>query len=492
MIQTLKSIIGVYGLDILKDGNKLLAYYSDLAPMQKRERQMLEYLVKCDGHITLMNALYDTKDEQTRKMKQLVDRMVAQVLVSEDIAETVCKNFWESIGGMPIAWKQPKQTPTSYSGSSSGQNSNTQPTGGRNTVTANINKIQGNTNPVNSKKSLPKLALAGIAAAVVLAVVLLVVAISGRSSNNGTQPVAYPNEISDTKVEETTLPATCSLYDVPLLKTTYDSRDVGTYEDKLGNSYPNSLYYDYGYSDDVDIYVLSKEYSTLSGTIFVPDTRGSHDDETSGLRVIIYGDDKRIYTSSQMQPTSYPVDFYVDVRGVNQLKVYYEGGASTWRRPIALTNLTLTRSTNSADKNYVSKVPMRLLDLPELKNDFICHTNVVRSDLQGNTYADCIVFLWGYSDDEAIYALQGKYSKLTGTVFVPSCRYADDNPADMYYVRIYGDGELLYTSPQMLYNSKPASFELDVNGIQQLKIMYEGGAMTWEREIGLDSLFLYE
>ena len=114
MIQTLKYIIDVYGLDILKDGNKLLAYYSDLSPKQQRERQMLEYLVKCNGHVILLNALYDTTDEQMRKMKLLVERMVAQVLVSDDIAETVCQNFWKAIGGTPIVLKQPKPVPTSH------------------------------------------------------------------------------------------------------------------------------------------------------------------------------------------------------------------------------------------------------------------------------------------------------------------------------------------------------------------------------------------
>lgn len=125
MIQTLRSIIGVYGLDILKDGNKLLAYYSDLAPMQKREHLMLEYLVKCDGHITLVNALFDTTDEQTRKMKQLVGQMVTQLLISEDTAETICQNFWEAIGGMPLVLKQPKPMPTGNDGSLNSQNSHT-------------------------------------------------------------------------------------------------------------------------------------------------------------------------------------------------------------------------------------------------------------------------------------------------------------------------------------------------------------------------------
>lgn len=196
MIQTLKSIIGVYGLDILRDGNKLLAYYSDLAPMQKRERQMLEYLVKCDGHIILINALCDTTDEQTRKIKQLVDRMVAQVLVSEDIAETVCYNFWEAIGGMPIVLKQPKSTPTSYSGSSGGQNGYTLTPGGNSTYhEPDLNAARyGSTFKSGSSSSAGSETVTqaswvkpvAVIAAIVI-VIRIIASMAGGNSNKGSQ-----------------------------------------------------------------------------------------------------------------------------------------------------------------------------------------------------------------------------------------------------------------------------------------------------------------
>lgn len=56
MVKTLKLITDQYGASILKDGSKLLAYYSDIAPQQKAERQMLEYLIKCDGNLKLVDA----------------------------------------------------------------------------------------------------------------------------------------------------------------------------------------------------------------------------------------------------------------------------------------------------------------------------------------------------------------------------------------------------------------------------------------------------
>lgn len=489
LAQTLKRIVDEFGIDTLRNGKKTTALFADLAPQHKQEQIMLRYLIQCGGNTMLVDVLNKSSGEQQVAKAKLIKKMMDDYLVSQQAATAICDSFWTAIGGRPIPTtntsavpKQPPKQPVVYKRPDQG---------GSGTTSHGANNGQGNSQTGGKWQSLPKSARGGIIAAAVLLVVLVISAFGGRSSGSNYQPEA-PNDSNNVPHVQETLSATSSLFDVPLLKSTYKSRDIDEYFDKLGNSYPNALYYGYGYSDDIDIYVLSKAYSTFTGTIFVPEDRYSHDDETSGLRIIIYGDDKRIYTSPQMQATSYPVDFCIDVRGVDQLKIYYEGGASTWDRPIGLANLVLTRSTNPADKNYVSNVPTRLLDLPELRNDFMSYTNQVLTDAHGNTYTDCIEFLYGYSDDEAVYALQGKYTKLTGIVFVPSYRYHDDNPADMYYVKVFGDGELLYTSPQMLYNAAAATFEIDVSGVQQLTIMYYGGASTWHREIGLADLFLYE
>lgn len=45
MVKTLKYIAEQYGKGILKEGSKLIAYYTDLEPRQKTERQMLKYLI---------------------------------------------------------------------------------------------------------------------------------------------------------------------------------------------------------------------------------------------------------------------------------------------------------------------------------------------------------------------------------------------------------------------------------------------------------------
>lgn len=102
MIKTLKFIAEQYGDDILKDGAKLVAYYSDLAPRQKTERQMLEFLIKCNGNIKLLNVCKKSQQEQQICVDSLVEQLSSQLLMSEDAAYTVCENFLQAIGGEPI------------------------------------------------------------------------------------------------------------------------------------------------------------------------------------------------------------------------------------------------------------------------------------------------------------------------------------------------------------------------------------------------------
>ena len=108
MIKTLKFIAEQYGNDILRDGSKLIAYYSDLEPRQKTERQMLEFLIRCNGNIKLLNVRQEAQQEQQACVDTLVKQLTSQLLMSEDAAYTVCDNFLQAVGGMPI--QKPKVT----------------------------------------------------------------------------------------------------------------------------------------------------------------------------------------------------------------------------------------------------------------------------------------------------------------------------------------------------------------------------------------------
>lgn len=345
------------------------------------------------------------------------------------------------------------------------------------------------------RKQETKMLLYGLVAGIVLAALVYIASDISRQRRQLQASAKYEQEMHISESmnatnnnwvdnTEATQSPTAVLLDLPLLESTFHSRYVGTQADKLGNTYDNALYYGEGYHDDVDIYVLSREFATLTGTVFVPEDRGRFNDQD--MRIIIYGDDKRIYTSPLMHSTSYPAEFEIDVRGVDQIKIYYRGDDS-----IGLANLTVTRSSNPADKSYVSNVPMRLLDVLEIENTFRFIDWFVVADKYGNEYHDCVYYMFGGEDDRAVYLLKGEYERLSGTIFVPLDRTHEEwHQDEMYSVKIYGDNRLLYTSPHMLNDTAPVPFEIDVSGVQQLKITYYGGASTWYMEIGLADLFL--
>lgn len=71
------------------------------------------------------------------------------------------------------------------------------------------------------------------------------------------------------------------------------------------------------------------------------------------------------------------------------------------------------------------------------------------------------------------YNLAGEYTVFTGTCAYPA-NPLDPERAGKYtkYFEIYGDGELLYTSPIMDSAAAPDHFSLDVTEVQHLTIMY--------------------
>ena len=280
-------------------------------------------------------------------------------------------------------------------------------------------------------------------------------------------------------------------------ESTFEIREIKDCEDKFGNCYDEALYYQYGYKEgynaSVDLYKLDGAYATLSGTIFVPEDRTDHRLELSGLKVIIYGDGKRLYTSPQMQAESAPVPFLIDVTDVSELSIRYVGGANTWPRPIGIGNITL--GTDSSLLKDTVDMPDRLLDCELLESTFACrYPYVTYADHFGNTYNDCMEYTFGLREDCDVYKLDGKYERLTGTVFVPTIRKNSTynwDYEDMYYVSVYGDGELLFTSPRMVDDIMPVHFEVNVAGVEELKVTYYGGAITWKMEVALADLYLY-
>ena len=64
MTRVLKLIIKKFGIDTLRNGSRTIALFADFAPQCRKEMNMLQYLVKCNGHKLLLDARDASTDEQ--------------------------------------------------------------------------------------------------------------------------------------------------------------------------------------------------------------------------------------------------------------------------------------------------------------------------------------------------------------------------------------------------------------------------------------------
>lgn len=93
------SITSRFGVDLLLDRNKAMAYFVDLAPSLKKERQMFQYLLQCDGNIQIIQSLSSSADEQIACRHKISAKMIEDFFIGKEIADQICDDFWRAIGG---------------------------------------------------------------------------------------------------------------------------------------------------------------------------------------------------------------------------------------------------------------------------------------------------------------------------------------------------------------------------------------------------------
>ena len=182
--------------------------------------------------------------------------------------------------------------------------------------------------------------------------------------------------------------------------------------------------------------------------------------------------------------------------------------ANGYEAAISVLNSALQILSNdsvlfSEMEKYENLAPVNIQNLKVFYSDFDGSrgqkkTYQTLNDKLGNTYENCLEYKWGRENSEDIYVLSGEYVRFEGTLFVPESR---DNQGDNFnshtayqtmYFSIYGDGKLLYKSPEMGVKQHPVEISINVSGIQQLTIMWYAGAATWNCEIGLADAYLYK
>ncbi|MGM9773077.1 MAG: hypothetical protein ACI3YU_10615 [Segatella copri] len=112
MEDTLRIMVQRYGIDLLRDATRTIGYFSDLAPLLKKEKKMLQCLLSCEGHVSLINALVVSKSEQRKTMQRIILKMTDEMFVSKEIAEATVMSFWTAISGEKVISLSPQAIPT--------------------------------------------------------------------------------------------------------------------------------------------------------------------------------------------------------------------------------------------------------------------------------------------------------------------------------------------------------------------------------------------
>lgn len=142
------------------------------------------------------------------------------------------------------------------------------------------------------------------------------------------------------------------------------------------------------------------------------------------------------------------------------------------------TELSSLKSANSYIKILDDKVtqindkmPISLLELTtRSKDSSISLRNNSFKDADGNQYEKGItLYSYGQGSYNCTYNLNGNYKKLKAKYGVCAANSSNDVSA---YIKIYGDDKLLYTSNAIRWDSLPQELDVNISGVQMLKIEF--------------------
>ncbi len=118
--------------------------------------------------------------------------------------------------------------------------------------------------------------------------------------------------------------------------------------------------------------------------------------------------------------------------------------------------------------NYLHKLQYNDLKLRDYDASFSILKSPIK-DVDGKEYTNGLLFESGYYDKnravDVFYPLNSQYKKLKGNIVLPS-----GMNTSVTDVGFYGDDNLLYKATGVVY-SMPFKFDIDVAGINQLKIV---------------------
>ena len=251
-------------------------------------------------------------------------------------------------------------------------------------------------------------------------------------------------------------------------------RYYDTVTDNLGLTYGNGLV-GVGQGENWQDYKLNGKYKEFQARVVLNyDYRSQVSDD---VLVKIYGDDMLLYMSPIMSAGQEPVDIKLNITGVDILRVSIVG-----ENMVRLVDGILYASDGNESKEYqysgIDKdiISLHLLDYISSSNTsgaaFSYYSRV--KDNMNNVYADGIGGNSAYLNWQE-YKVYGNYNSIQGKIIL-NYDYKEQESGETY-VNIYGDSNLLYTSPLITAGQEPVEFNVNIEGIDKLRISIEGRNM---------------
>lgn len=132
----------------------------------------------------------------------------------------------------------------------------------------------------------------------------------------------------------------------------------------------------------------------------------------------------------------------------------------------AQENFSANQEIATAYENIKNKMPITLENITTVSSEEVKIYDDVVKDRWGNIY-DGGVRIEGSTDGYALYALDKKYSKFTGTVFVVD----NASSGKELWFSVYLDEELVYYSEIITEESQPISLDIDTAGATTMRIV---------------------
>ena len=184
-----------------------------------------------------------------------------------------------------------------------------------------------------------------------------------------------------------------------------------------------------------------------------------------GITIQLDGETQSMYdvNGNRVYPISYNGTTYVPIRAVSTmlgLDVEWDGASNT----VLLGDNDVVPKTKITDLSYYNR--KSVTDGQEYTK-----VNMAKDNL-GKSYVDPLCLMRSCETNYwESYMLTEDYSTFSGTLFID---YDDRDSATTCNVRIYGDDELLYSSPTLTKGVKPISFTVDIQGVDELKLEING------------------